>query len=69
MYPDGYPESLLNKLGSLISFVTPEDVSKWNISSADTLAVLLRNEPTDDEVGSRVCFTAYVCFLVWELLL
>uniref|UniRef100_A0A8B9FVM5 Mesothelin n=1 Tax=Amazona collaria TaxID=241587 RepID=A0A8B9FVM5_9PSIT len=43
-YPDGYPESLLYKLGSLISFVTPEDVSKWNIYSADTLAALLVNE-------------------------
>ncbi|XP_065540888.1 mesothelin-like isoform X1 [Lathamus discolor] len=50
-YPDGYPESLLFKLGSLISFVTPEDVSKWNISSADTLAGLLRNEPLDDQAS------------------
>uniref|UniRef100_A0A672UBG7 Mesothelin n=1 Tax=Strigops habroptila TaxID=2489341 RepID=A0A672UBG7_STRHB len=68
-YPDGYPESLLFKLGSLVSFITPEDVSKWNIASADTLAALLRNEPPDDQVGSWVCFTAYVCFLVWELVL
>ncbi|KAM9013306.1 mesothelin isoform 1-T1 [Ara ararauna] len=50
-YPDGYPESLLYKLGSLISFVTPEDVSKWSIHSADTLAALLINEPTDDQAS------------------
>ncbi|KFQ70623.1 Mesothelin, partial [Phaethon lepturus] len=44
-YPDGYPESLLLKLGSLVSFITPEDVAKWKITSADVLAALLKNQP------------------------
>ncbi|XP_064317471.1 mesothelin [Phalacrocorax carbo] len=46
-YPDGYPESLLPKLGSLLDFITPEDVSKWKITSADTLAALLKSQPPD----------------------
>lgn len=67
-YPDGYPDSLLPKLGPLISLITPEDVSKWKITSADTLAVLLKDQPSDDQVSIWVCFSAHVCFLVWELL-
>ncbi|XP_012983486.3 mesothelin [Melopsittacus undulatus] len=51
MYPDGYPENLIYQLDSLIDFVTPEDVSKWKISSADTLAALLRNKPHDDQAS------------------
>ncbi|KFP17350.1 Mesothelin, partial [Egretta garzetta] len=53
-YPDGYPESLLPKLGQLIFFITPEDVSKWKITSADTLTVLLKNEPPDDEASAII---------------
>lgn len=67
-YPDGYPESLLRNLGPLMDFITPKDVAKWKITSADTLAFLLRNEPPNDQVWVWVCFSAHVCFLVWELL-
>ncbi|KAM6196701.1 mesothelin [Sarcoramphus papa] len=53
-YPDGYPEGLLAKLGPLLSFITPEDVSNWKITSADTLAVLLRNQPPDDQASAII---------------
>ncbi|KFR11788.1 Mesothelin, partial [Opisthocomus hoazin] len=53
-YPDGYPASLLPKLGPLTSFVTSEDVSKWKITSPDTLAGLLRNQPSDDQASAII---------------
>uniref|UniRef100_A0A663F825 Mesothelin n=1 Tax=Aquila chrysaetos chrysaetos TaxID=223781 RepID=A0A663F825_AQUCH len=53
-YPDGYPESLLPKLGPLISFIIPEDVSKWKITSADTLAALLKDQPPDDQASAVI---------------
>ncbi|KFV56219.1 Mesothelin, partial [Gavia stellata] len=53
-YPDGYPESLLPKLGPLVSFITPEDVSKWKINSADTLAALLKNQPNDEQASAMI---------------
>ncbi|KFW11263.1 Mesothelin, partial [Fulmarus glacialis] len=53
-YPDGYPESLLPKLGPLVSFITPEEVSKWKITSADTLAVLLKDKPSDDQASAMI---------------
>lgn len=61
-YPDGYPESLLPKLGSLVSFITPEDVSKWKITSADTLAGLLKNRPADGQVGFGFAFLPMFAF-------
>ncbi|KAM6320041.1 mesothelin isoform 2-T12 [Podargus strigoides] len=53
-YPDGYPESLLSKLGPLIAFFTPEDISKWKITSADTLAALLANQPSNDQAAALI---------------
>ncbi|XP_068764816.1 mesothelin isoform X5 [Struthio camelus] len=53
-YPDGYPESLLPKLGPLAPFLTSEDISKWKISSADTLAALLRDQPSDREAAAMI---------------
>nr|XP_013809428.1 PREDICTED: mesothelin-like [Apteryx mantelli mantelli] len=53
-YPDGLPESLLPNLGSLTRFFTPEDISKWKISSADTLAALLQNTPSDREAAEMI---------------
>nr|XP_013223131.2 mesothelin isoform X1 [Columba livia]XP_021146151.1 mesothelin isoform X1 [Columba livia]XP_021146152.1 mesothelin isoform X1 [Columba livia]XP_021146153.1 mesothelin isoform X1 [Columba livia]XP_021146154.1 mesothelin isoform X1 [Columba livia]XP_021146155.1 mesothelin isoform X1 [Columba livia]XP_021146156.1 mesothelin isoform X1 [Columba livia]XP_021146157.1 mesothelin isoform X1 [Columba livia]XP_021146158.1 mesothelin isoform X1 [Columba livia]XP_021146159.1 mesothelin isoform X1 [ len=53
-YPDGYPESLLRNLGPLMDFITPKDVAKWKITSADTLAFLLRNEPPNDQASAII---------------
>ncbi|KAK2533625.1 Msln [Columba guinea] len=53
-YPDGYTESLLRNLGPLMDFITPKDVAKWKITSADTLAFLLRNEPPNDQASAII---------------
>ncbi|XP_074775418.1 mesothelin isoform X2 [Athene noctua] len=53
-YPDGYPESLLPKLGPLVFVITPEDISKWRITSADTLADLLKNQPPDEQASAMI---------------
>ncbi|KGL77680.1 Mesothelin, partial [Tinamus guttatus] len=58
-YPDGYPESLLPRLGPLTAFITPEDISKWKINSAETLAALLQNQPSDADAA--VMINRYVC--------
>ncbi|XP_071617580.1 mesothelin [Heliangelus exortis] len=44
-YPDGYPESLLPIKQPLLDLFTPKDISKWKITSADTLAAFLENNP------------------------
>uniref|UniRef100_A0A8C8VLT9 Mesothelin n=1 Tax=Pelusios castaneus TaxID=367368 RepID=A0A8C8VLT9_9SAUR len=52
MYPNGYPEKIIPQLGAISSLVTIDDIKKWNLTSADTLAFLLRNEPPNDQVIS-----------------
>ncbi|KAM9372394.1 mesothelin [Phaethornis superciliosus] len=47
-YPDGYPESLLPITGPLLDLMTPKDISKWKITSADTLAAFLGSNPSSD---------------------
>ncbi|KAM9292174.1 mesothelin [Morus bassanus] len=53
-YPDGYPESLLPSVGPLLYFITPEDVSKWKITSAKMLAALLESQPLDDQASAMI---------------
>ncbi|KAF7237486.1 Mesothelin [Varanus komodoensis] len=48
MYPSEYPDSVLGKLGFLVEIMSPEDVKKWSITSADTLASLLKTQPTEE---------------------
>lgn len=50
-YPDGYPASLFPNLGPLLPFFTPEDISRFQITSADGLADLLKNQPPPAQVG------------------
>ncbi|XP_067390320.1 mesothelin [Emydura macquarii macquarii] len=57
MYPNGYPEKIIPYLGSISFFVTINDIKKWNITSADTLAFLLSNEPPNDQAA--VIITKY----------
>uniref|UniRef100_A0A8C3SGH5 Uncharacterized protein n=1 Tax=Chelydra serpentina TaxID=8475 RepID=A0A8C3SGH5_CHESE len=52
MYPNGYPDKIIPNLGAISSFVTIDDIKKWNITSADTLAFLLSNEPPNEQVIS-----------------
>ncbi|KFQ32182.1 Mesothelin, partial [Mesitornis unicolor] len=53
-YPDGYPESLIPKLGVLTSLISPDTISKWKITSADTLAALLKNQPSNDQASALI---------------
>ncbi|XP_064008771.1 mesothelin [Pogoniulus pusillus] len=53
-YPDGYPARLFPKLGPLFSFITPEEISKWNITSADTLAGILKNQLTAEQASAAI---------------
>ncbi|XP_004873891.2 mesothelin isoform X2 [Heterocephalus glaber] len=41
-YPQGYPESLILRLGHFFSLMSPEDIQKWNVTSLDTLKALLK---------------------------
>ncbi|KFV97763.1 Mesothelin, partial [Eurypyga helias] len=54
MYPDGYPQRLLPNLSTLLFFITPEDITKWKITSADTLAALLENQPSDAQASAII---------------
>ncbi|XP_033373895.1 mesothelin-like [Parus major] len=60
-YPNGYPENLLSHLGALLPTITPEEISTWKMSSAETLAAFLRNEPqpSDSLVGASLCFPIF----------
>ncbi|XP_004945280.2 mesothelin isoform X1 [Gallus gallus] len=53
-YPDGYPESLLPRLGPLASLITAEDVSKWKITSADMLAALLQLDLQNEQAAAVI---------------
>ncbi|XP_053132466.1 mesothelin [Hemicordylus capensis] len=48
MYPRGYPESVVRNLGSLFPIITLDDIKKWKITSPDTLAALLENQPDNN---------------------
>ncbi|XP_068103391.1 mesothelin [Hyperolius riggenbachi] len=41
LYPGGYPDTVVSNLGAIASVSTDADISKWNITSEDTLASLL----------------------------
>lgn len=40
-YPQGYPESLVQRLGYFFRYVSPEDIHKWNLTSLETVKTLL----------------------------
>nr|XP_044986223.1 mesothelin [Jaculus jaculus] len=40
-YPQGYPETLIRNLGSFSSYINPEDIDKWNVTSPETVKALL----------------------------
>ncbi|XP_021267167.1 mesothelin-like isoform X2 [Numida meleagris] len=53
-YPDGYPDSLLPKLGLLASLITAEDFSRWKITSADRLAALLELDLQNEQAAAVI---------------
>ncbi|XP_006146423.1 mesothelin [Tupaia chinensis] len=42
VYPQGYPESLIQRLGYFFFQISPEDIHKWNVTSLGTVKALLR---------------------------
>ncbi|GCC29924.1 hypothetical protein chiPu_0008368 [Chiloscyllium punctatum] len=45
IYTGGLPEERIRQLGFIITVYGPEDISMWNITNADTLALVLNNSP------------------------
>ncbi|KAM9093737.1 mesothelin-like [Sarcophilus harrisii] len=54
LYPNGYPEFVINNLGSLFKLVTPEDIRKWNITSVESLDTLLKASSENDDLAMIV---------------
>ncbi|XP_043833567.1 uncharacterized protein LOC122735829 [Dromiciops gliroides] len=54
LYPNGYPEFVMNNLGSLFKHVTPEEVRKWNVTSVETLDALLKASSENDDLDLAV---------------
>ncbi|KAJ6657630.1 hypothetical protein lerEdw1_002347 [Lerista edwardsae] len=53
MFPNGYPSSVAQNIGSLMEIMTPDDFKTWNITSAETLAALLDSEP-DEKLADAI---------------
>nr|XP_014432129.1 otoancorin-like [Pelodiscus sinensis] len=51
LYPNGYPDKVIRNLGAIASLVTFDEIKKWNLTSADTLAFLPSNEPPNDQAA------------------
>ncbi|XP_037399293.1 uncharacterized protein LOC108433603 isoform X3 [Pygocentrus nattereri] len=47
LYPSGLPESVVQLLGSTSRAATVDDISKWNITTIDTLASLMNSDNGD----------------------
>ncbi|XP_043567185.1 mesothelin-like protein [Chiloscyllium plagiosum] len=45
IFTSGLPEERIRQLGFIITVYGPEEISMWNITSADTLALVLNNSP------------------------
>jgi hypothetical protein len=41
-YPQGYPESLIQRLSYFFRYLTLEDIQKWNVTSLETVKNLLK---------------------------
>uniref|UniRef100_U3CII1 Mesothelin n=1 Tax=Callithrix jacchus TaxID=9483 RepID=U3CII1_CALJA len=41
LYPQGYPEPVIQHLGQFFLKMSPEDIRKWNVTSLETLKALL----------------------------
>ncbi|XP_010337281.1 mesothelin [Saimiri boliviensis] len=42
LYPQGYPEPVIQHLGQFFLKMSPEDIRKWNVTSLETLKALLK---------------------------
>ncbi|XP_064581853.1 mesothelin-like isoform X2 [Zonotrichia leucophrys gambelii] len=53
-YPNGYPEKVLSAMGPLLHLLSPEEISTWNMSSADSLAAFLKTQPSDSLASAAI---------------
>ncbi|XP_012866735.1 PREDICTED: mesothelin-like [Dipodomys ordii] len=56
-FPQGYPEALIQRLGPFFRHVLPDDISKWNVTSLDTVRDLLEassGHSTDTQVTALI---------------
>uniref|UniRef100_A0A8C5ZTS8 Mesothelin n=1 Tax=Marmota marmota marmota TaxID=9994 RepID=A0A8C5ZTS8_MARMA len=56
-YPQGYPESLVQRLGYFFRYVSPEDIHKWNLTSLETVKALLnvsKGQKMDKQVTALI---------------
>ncbi|XP_042528299.1 mesothelin isoform X2 [Dipodomys spectabilis] len=56
-FPQGYPEALIQRLGPFFRHILPEDISKWNVTSLDTVKGLLEassGHSTDAQVTALI---------------
>uniref|UniRef100_A0A8C0RJM5 Mesothelin n=1 Tax=Canis lupus familiaris TaxID=9615 RepID=A0A8C0RJM5_CANLF len=62
LYPQGYPESLIQHLGYFFFEITPEDIHKWNVTSLETVKSLLKvskGHKVDAQVAALIaCYVA-----------
>ncbi|KAL9835721.1 mesothelin [Geothlypis trichas] len=59
-YPNGYPEKVLSGMGPLLPLLSPEEISTWKMSSADTLAAFLRTEPQPSDPLASAAIKRYL---------
>ncbi|XP_078414737.1 mesothelin-like protein [Cetorhinus maximus] len=45
IYTNGLPEEQIQQLGFIITVYGPEEISTWNITNSDTLALVIQNSP------------------------
>lgn len=56
-YPQGYPESLVQRLGYFFRYISPEDIHKWNLTSLETVKALLnvsKGQKMDKQVTALI---------------
>ncbi|KAM7007567.1 mesothelin [Passerculus sandwichensis] len=59
-YPNGYPEKVLSAMGPLLPLLSPEEISTWNMSSADTLAAFLKTQPQPSDSLASAAIKRYL---------
>ncbi|XP_057891774.1 mesothelin [Melospiza georgiana] len=60
-YPNGYyPEKVLSAMGPLLPLLSPQEISTWNMSSADTLAAFLKTQPQPSDSLASAAIKRYL---------
>uniref|UniRef100_UPI00398EE554 mesothelin-like protein n=1 Tax=Pristiophorus japonicus TaxID=55135 RepID=UPI00398EE554 len=54
MYPNGLPQERIQQLGFIITVYGPEEIQRWNITNADTLALVLLNSPNTNTTNAVI---------------